>query len=112
MPVVLLDDSGGYISVSICLALLLLLSCRKRMQRYHQSGSQEVEESSELVSGGVRLRSFPLVLAPRLGILTVLIGSGSKPTTDRKMDKNPKEGQEKNHWETFIGALTKSAWKQ
>lgn len=50
-----------------------------------------------MVSGGVRLQSFPLVLAPRLGILTVLIGSGSKPTTDRKMDKNPKEGQEKNH---------------
>lgn len=35
-------------------------------------------------------------------LLTVLIGTGSKPTTDRKMDKNPKEGREKNRWEAFI----------
>lgn len=111
MPVVLLEDSGGYISVFVWLSCCFFLVANE-MKQYHQSGSQEVEKSSELVSGGVRLRSLPLVLALRLGILTVLIGSGSKPTTDRKMDKNPKEGQEKNHCEAFIGALTKSAWEQ
>ncbi len=94
-----LEDSGGNIPVHISSILVANV-------RNNTTNSQGVEERSELVSGCVRrqVSDSPLILKLFSGLLTVLIGSGSKTTADRKKDKNPKEWQEKNPWEAALSS--------
>ena len=89
-------------------ALLSLFSGGNNTNKRFPRGRREVRAGQwwRQASGSL------LVPALQSGFLTVLIGSGSKATADRKMDKNLKEGQEKNHQEASMAVLTECSQSQ